>query len=115
MRFLSRSACPLRWLGSTSELVLFVFDQDVERGKRSVTARDILLQVEVVRFARCVCCDTAKAQAEFEAASSAIENSLRTRSTVSEILASSKAKAVYKWKKLLVKIASSSREDDPFF
>jgi hypothetical protein len=96
VRFLSRSACPLRWLGSASELVLFVFEQDVERGKRSVTARDILLQFEVVRFARFVRSDTAKAQADFEAASPAIDDSLRTRSTVSEILASPKTKTVYK-------------------
>ena len=31
-------------LGADSELVVFVFEQDVERGKRSVTARDILSQ-----------------------------------------------------------------------
>ena len=34
-------------LGAGSELVL-VFEQDVEGGERSVTARDILLQVELV-------------------------------------------------------------------
>jgi hypothetical protein len=37
-----------------SELVIFVFEQDVERGERSVTARDILLQVELVRIAQFV-------------------------------------------------------------
>ena len=52
MRFLSRSACPLRWLGSASELVLLVFEQDVERRERTVTARDVLLQVELVRVAQ---------------------------------------------------------------
>ena len=35
-----------------SELVVLVFEQDVERGERSVTARDILLQVELVRVAQ---------------------------------------------------------------
>ena len=35
-------------LGTGSELVVLVFEQDVERGERSVTARDILLQVELV-------------------------------------------------------------------
>ena len=30
----------------------FVFEQDVERGERSVTARDKLLQIELVRFAQ---------------------------------------------------------------
>ena len=34
------------------ELVVLVFEQDVERGQRSVTARDILLQVELVRIAQ---------------------------------------------------------------
>jgi hypothetical protein len=38
-------------LGAGSELVVLVFEQDVERGERSVTARDILLQVELVRIA----------------------------------------------------------------
>jgi hypothetical protein len=38
-------------LGAGSELVLLVFEQDVERGQRSVTARDILLQIELVRIA----------------------------------------------------------------
>ena len=33
-----------------SELVLLIFEQDVERGERSVTARDVLLQLELVRF-----------------------------------------------------------------
>src|SRR5437773_4725134 len=37
-----------------SELVVLVFEQDVERGERSVTARDILLQVELVRIAQFV-------------------------------------------------------------
>jgi hypothetical protein len=37
-----------------SELVVLVFEQNVERGKRSVTARDVLLQVELVRFAQFV-------------------------------------------------------------
>ena len=35
-----------------SELVVLVFEQDVERGERSVTARDILLQIELVRVAQ---------------------------------------------------------------
>jgi hypothetical protein len=33
-----------------SELVVLVFEQDVERGERAVTARDVLLQLELVRF-----------------------------------------------------------------
>ena len=37
---------------AASELVVLVFEQDVERGERSVTARDILLQVELVRVAQ---------------------------------------------------------------
>src|SRR4030095_5792491 len=41
-------------LGPGSKLVVLVFEQDVERGERSVTARDILLQVELVRFAQFV-------------------------------------------------------------
>jgi len=41
-------------LGAGSELVVLVFEQDVERGERSVTARDILLQVELVRIAQFV-------------------------------------------------------------
>ena len=39
-------------LGAGSELVVLVFEQDVERGERSVTARDVLLQVELVRLAQ---------------------------------------------------------------
>ena len=39
-------------LGAGSELVVLVFEQDVERGERSVTARDILLQIELVRIAQ---------------------------------------------------------------
>jgi len=35
-----------------SELVVLVLEQDVDRGERSVTARDILLQVELVRIAQ---------------------------------------------------------------
>ena len=38
-------------LGAGSELIVLVFEQDVERGERSVTARDILLQVELVGIA----------------------------------------------------------------
>src|SRR4029077_2043830 len=41
-------------LGTGSELVVLVLKQDVERGERSVTARDILLQVELVRIAQFV-------------------------------------------------------------
>ena len=37
-----------------SELIVLVFEQDVERGERSVTARDILLQIELVRVAQFV-------------------------------------------------------------
>ena len=36
-------------LGAGSELVVLVFEQDVERGERSVIARDALLQA-VARF-----------------------------------------------------------------
>ncbi len=39
-------------LGAGSELVVLVFEQDVERRQRSVTARDVLLQVELVRIAQ---------------------------------------------------------------
>ena len=38
--------------GAGSELVVLVFEQDVERGERFVTARDVLLQIELVRFAQ---------------------------------------------------------------
>jgi len=38
-------------LPTGAELIVLVFEQDVERGERSVTARDILLQVDLVRFA----------------------------------------------------------------
>src|SRR6266567_667711 len=48
------SPCPLRSLGAGSELVVLVFEQDFERGELSVTARDILLQVELVRIAQFV-------------------------------------------------------------
>ena len=41
-------------MAAGSELVVLVFEQDVERGERSVTARDILLQVELVRIAQFV-------------------------------------------------------------
>ena len=41
-------------LGAASELVVLVFEQDVERCERSVTARNILLQIELVRFAQFV-------------------------------------------------------------
>ena len=41
-------------LGAGSELVVLVFEQDVECGERSVTARDVLLQVELVRIAQFV-------------------------------------------------------------
>jgi hypothetical protein len=37
-----------------SELVVLVFEQNVERGVRSVKARDVLLQIELVRFAQFV-------------------------------------------------------------
>src|SRR5881392_1762417 len=43
-------------LGAGSELVVLVFEQDVERGERSVTAGNILLQVELVRIAQFVAC-----------------------------------------------------------
>src|SRR5436190_5938052 len=46
----SSAVRPVRCAGS--ELVVLVFEQDVERGERSVTARDILLQLELVRFAQ---------------------------------------------------------------
>ena len=39
-------------LGAGSELVVLVVEQNVERGQRSVTARDILLQIELVRVAQ---------------------------------------------------------------
>ena len=48
--FLSRSASHC----AGSELVILVFEQDVERGQRSITARDVLLQVELVRIAQFV-------------------------------------------------------------
>ena len=35
-------------------MIVLVFEHDVERGERSVTAGDILLQVELVRFAQFV-------------------------------------------------------------
>ena len=41
-------------LGAGSELAVLVFIQDVEGGERSITTRDVLLQVEVVRFAQFV-------------------------------------------------------------
>jgi hypothetical protein len=41
--------CPKRWFGTGRP-----FEQDVERGERSVTAPDILLQVELVRIAQFV-------------------------------------------------------------
>jgi hypothetical protein len=41
-------------LSAGSELVVLVFEQDVERGQRSVTARDILVQVEFVGIAQFV-------------------------------------------------------------
>src|SRR5207245_8988892 len=43
-------------LGAGSELVVLVLEQDVERGERSVTAGNILLQVELVRIAQFVAC-----------------------------------------------------------
>src|SRR6266513_2553567 len=43
-------------LSAGSELVVVVFEQDVERGERSVTAGNILLQVELVRIAQFVAC-----------------------------------------------------------
>src|SRR6476646_6256535 len=42
----------LQYLGAGSELVFLVLEQDVERGERSVTARNVLLQVELVRIAQ---------------------------------------------------------------
>jgi len=47
---LATSAWPLRWFGTGRP----VLEQDVEHGELSVTARDILLQVELVRFAQFV-------------------------------------------------------------
>jgi hypothetical protein len=41
-------------LRAGSELVVLVFEQDVERSERSVTARDILLQIELVGIAQFV-------------------------------------------------------------
>src|SRR6516225_11883478 len=41
-------------LGAGSELLFLVLEQDVERGERSVTARDILLQLDLVRLAQFV-------------------------------------------------------------
>jgi hypothetical protein len=40
--------------GAASELVVFVLEQNVERGERAVTARYILLQIELVRIAQFV-------------------------------------------------------------
>src|ERR671919_252274 len=39
---------------ATSELVVLVFEQDIERRERTVTAGDILLQIELVGFAQFV-------------------------------------------------------------
>src|SRR6266436_2933151 len=41
-------------LGAGAELVVLILEQDVERGERAVTARDILLQVKLVRIAQFV-------------------------------------------------------------
>ena len=41
---------PRRWFGTGRPC----FEQDIERGERSVTARNILLQVELVRIAQFV-------------------------------------------------------------
>ena len=41
-------------LRAGSELLSLVLEQDVERRERSVTARDVLLQFELVRFAQFV-------------------------------------------------------------
>src|SRR5436305_14612921 len=41
-------------LGAGSELVVLVFEQDVESGERPVTTSNVLLQVELVRFAQFV-------------------------------------------------------------
>ncbi len=46
----ARSPVYLRRLNAASELVVLVFENDVERGERSVTAGDVLLQVELVGF-----------------------------------------------------------------
>jgi hypothetical protein len=46
----SSAARPVHYSGS--ELVVLVLEQDVERRQRSVTARDILLQIQLVRFAQ---------------------------------------------------------------
>ena len=51
-------------LGAGSELVVLVFEEDVERGQRSVTARDILLQVELV-LPRLVCRSRSPSAREF--------------------------------------------------
>src|SRR5215813_12697091 len=41
-------------LRAGSELLVLVFEQNIERGKRSVAARDVLLQVELIGFAQFV-------------------------------------------------------------
>ena len=41
-------------LGAASELVVLVFEKDVKGCERSVTARDVLLQIELVRLAQFV-------------------------------------------------------------
>src|SRR5262245_18439045 len=41
-------------LQTGSELVVLTFEQNVERGKRSVTERDVLLQLDLVRFVQFV-------------------------------------------------------------
>ena len=43
-----------RGLRAGSELVVLVFELDVERGERSVTVGNILLQIELVGFAQFV-------------------------------------------------------------
>ena len=45
-----RAVRALRCAGS--ELGVLVLEQDGKRGERSVTARDVLLQLELVRFAQ---------------------------------------------------------------
>ena len=47
-----KSSCAV--LGAGSKLLVLVFEQDVKRGERPVTASNILLQVELVRFAQFV-------------------------------------------------------------
>src|SRR5205807_5382875 len=42
------SSEPGRWLGAGGKLILFLLEQNIERGQRAIAASDVLLELELI-------------------------------------------------------------------